>query len=73
MWSEIYHYIATIKPSDKPPSRVGCDDEEEFNEPKSYDDEMLNMQRFELHKVAFRPTVLHITNIVYWVASHVDL
>lgn len=65
MWSEIYHYIATIKPSDKPPPRVVCDNDEEFSEPKSYDDEILNIQRSKLHKVTSRPDIFPITHISY--------
>ena len=33
MWSDIYEVVAIENPSNKPPPRVVCDDEEEYNEP----------------------------------------
>ena len=43
MWYDIYEALATTKPSDKPPPRLVCDEEEEFSEPESYHDENLNI------------------------------
>ena len=72
MWTMIYEAISTTKPSNKPPPMAVREDEEDCNEPKLYDDELVKIQRSKLHKIASRPTVFPITDVVYWVASHVD-
>ena len=73
MWPVIYEEVATVKSSEKPWPRVVCDDDEEFSETKSYDHEILKIQSSELHKVASRLVFFPIIDIVYFMASHVDL
>ena len=47
------------------------DDDEDFSEIDIYDDELVKIQRSKIHKVAVRPTILPIIDVVQWVATHV--
>lgn len=48
------------------------DSDEDFSKIDLYDDELVKIQRYEIYKIASRPTVLPVTDMVQWVATHVD-
>ena len=70
MWDEIYEFIFVAKPSNRPSLIEVWDDDKDFNEIDIYDDELVKIQRSEINKVAAKPVVLSITDVVHWVASH---
>lgn len=71
-WPEIYEFISAAKPSNRPPLVAVRDSDEGFSEIDIYDDELVKTQRSEIYKIASRPTILPITDVVQWVATHVD-
>ena len=48
------------------------DSDESDTDKKIYNEELLRLQRSELHKIASRPVVLQITDVMQWIATHVD-
>ena len=71
-WSDIYEFIDTVTISTKLPPRVIRDSDERKTDNEIYNDELLRLQRSGLHKIASRPVVLQITNVLQWIATHVD-
>lgn len=60
------------KCSNKPPPMEVRDSDEEFSDIDIYDEELLKVQRSEIHKIASRPVVLPITYVMQWIAMNVD-
>lgn len=48
------------------------DSDEDDNDNEIYNEELLRVQRSEIHKIASRPVALSITNVMQWIATHVD-
>lgn len=71
-WSNIYDIVAMEKPSNKSLLMPVRDNDEKFSDTYSYDDELLKVQRSEIHKISSRLVVLPITNVMQWIAMHVD-
>lgn len=70
-WSEIYDFVTAAKPSNKSPLMAIRDSDEEFNDIDIYD-ELLKVQRSEIHKIALRPIMLPITDVMQGIAMQVD-
>ena len=48
------------------------DSDEDVNDTDVYDEELLKVQRSEIYKIASRPVMLPITDVMQWIATHVD-
>lgn len=48
------------------------DSDEEFSDTDVYDEELLKVQKSEIHKIASRPVTLPITDVMQWIDMHVD-
>ena len=48
------------------------DNDESETDDEIYNDELLRLQRSGLHKIALRHMVLQITDVLQWIATHVD-
>lgn len=64
---EIYEFISTSNPSNRPPPMEVRDNDKDFSEIDIYDDELVKIKSSEIHKVAARPTILSIANVVQWI------
>lgn len=69
--SDIYDFIDTLIESTKLPPRVVRDSDESDTDNEIYNEELLRLQRFELYKIASRPVVLQITDVMQWISNHV--
>lgn len=50
---------------------IRASDESEIDD-ELYNEELLRLQRSRLHQIASRPVVLQITNVLQWIATHID-
>lgn len=57
-WSDIYDFINTATEFTMLPPRVIRDSDESDTDNKIYNEELLRLQRSELHKITSRPVVL---------------
>lgn len=48
------------------------DSNEDDSDIDVYNEELLRVKRSEIHKVTSRPIVLPITDVMQWVATHMD-
>ena len=71
-WAHMYEYIKTTTKTTKlPPQAVRDSDDSELDE-EVYNEELLRLQRFRLHLIAARPIILQMTDVLQWIATHVD-
>jgi hypothetical protein len=74
-WLEIYYFIDMATKSDKSPPMAARDSDEDDNDNEIYNEDLLRVQRSErseIHKITSRPVSLPITNVMQWIATHVD-
>ena len=63
-WLDIYEFIDTVSESTKFPPRVIRESDESETDNEIYNEELLRMQRSELHKISSRRVVLQITDVM---------
>lgn len=72
MWAQMYDFIEmTTKTITLPPQAVRDSDGSDLDE-EVYNDELLRLQRSELHLIAARPVIFQTINMLQWIANHVD-
>lgn len=60
-----------MEPTKFPPRTIRASDESDTND-ELYNDELLRLQRSWLHKVTLRPVVLQSSDVLQWIATHID-
>jgi trans-aconitate methyltransferase len=68
----MYEFIDTAtKNTNFPPRMIRANDESVIDD-EVYNEELLRLQRSKLHIIVARPVILQITDVLQWIATHVD-
>ena len=71
-WEDMYEYIDTATETTKFPPKAVWDSDDSEAEEEVYNEELLRLQRSGLHLSASRPEIFQITNVLQWIATHID-
>ena len=68
----MYDYIEKVTKTTKLPPQAVRDNNDNDLDEEVYNEEVLRLQRSGLHLIAARPVVLQATDVLQWIATHVD-